>query len=105
MASFTSKVVSKRNPSKILHRITSYGKSIKQAMSCNRRAVGDFAKKRNIAMGFWDGGVFHPIRASKDYSASRAGEGRSKRAQKVRAKQLHKRTTRRARKARRSAIS
>jgi hypothetical protein len=78
MASFTSKIVSKKNPSKILHKITSFGKSIKQAMSRNRRAVGDFATKRNIAMGFYEGGIFHPIRASKDYSKANAGEGRAR---------------------------
>jgi hypothetical protein len=66
--------------------------------------VGDFAKKRNIAMGFWDGGIFHPIRASSDYSRSRAGEGRTKRAKKVKARQTVRKHGRKARR-RRTAIS
>lgn len=35
--------------------------------------------RRNVEMGYHAKGVFHPIRASYDYSASRAGEGRKKR--------------------------
>jgi len=31
-------------------------------------------KKKNVEMGVWDSSGFHPIRASRDYSASRAGE-------------------------------
>jgi hypothetical protein len=30
--------------------------------------------RRNVEMGFWDATGFHPIRASEDYSAGRAGE-------------------------------
>jgi hypothetical protein len=34
-------------------------------------------RMRNVAAGFVDeDGIFHPLRASFDYSASRAGEGR-----------------------------
>jgi len=35
-----------------------------------------FIKKhmKNIEQGFWEGGIFHPIRGSSDYSARRAGE-------------------------------
>lgn len=103
MASFTSKVVSRRNPSKILHRITSFGKSLKQAVARNRRAMGDIARKRNIEMGYWDGGIFHPIRASSDYSGARAGEkrARSKTARRTRARSY----SRKARHARHGAIS
>ena len=104
MASFTSKIVSKRNPSKILHRITSFGKSLKQAISRNRRVAGEIARRRNIAMGFWDGGVFHPIRASSDYSRGRAGEGRSKVAKKARKRQTVRKYHKKARR-RRTAIS
>lgn len=36
-------------------------------------------KRRNVAAGFYDeDGYFHPIRASYDYSRSRAGEGTRK---------------------------
>ena len=36
---------------------------------------GRFTIRRNIAQGFVDSsGVFHPIRASVDYNARRAGE-------------------------------
>lgn len=31
--------------------------------------------RKNVEMGFWDARGFHPIRASKDYSAGRASEG------------------------------
>lgn len=38
---------------------------------------------KNVAMGFYDSnGIFHPIRASDDYSRARAGEGRKKKAKK-----------------------
>ena len=33
---------------------------------------------KNVEMGFYRGGVFHPIRASKDYSRAQAGEGRAR---------------------------
>jgi len=32
-------------------------------------------RKRNVQMGFYAGGAFHPIRASEDYDEARAGEG------------------------------
>lgn len=32
------------------------------------------ARRRNVEEGFFAGGVFHPIRASRDYSSKRAGE-------------------------------
>jgi hypothetical protein len=36
-------------------------------------------RRRNVAAGFYDeDGYFHPIRASYDYSRSRAGEGRKR---------------------------
>ena len=36
-------------------------------------------RMKNVAAGFMDeDGIFHPIRASFDYSPSRAGEGRSR---------------------------
>lgn len=59
---------------------TFHGKSYKAANAAGRRYL------RNIAAGFYDeDGVFHPIRASYDYSPSRAGEKR-RRAPKRRAK-------------------
>jgi len=49
---------------------TFHGKSYKAANAAGRRYL------RNIAAGFYDAdGVFHPIRASFDYSSKRAGEG------------------------------
>jgi hypothetical protein len=42
-------------------------------------------RRRNVAAGFHDeDGVFHPIRASYDYSAKRAGESRSRKRRKRR---------------------
>jgi hypothetical protein len=34
-------------------------------------------RKKNVEMGFWDAKGFHPMRASRDYSGARAGEGRA----------------------------
>lgn len=53
-------------------------------------------KRRNVAMGFMNGGVFHPIRASDDYSRRRAGEsvrivGRPTKKRKTKAKTKTKR--------------
>lgn len=31
--------------------------------------------RRNVEMGFWQDGIFHPIRASADYVRAAAGEG------------------------------
>ena len=31
-------------------------------------------KVKNVAMGFWRNGIFHPVRASHDYDPERAGE-------------------------------
>lgn len=46
--------------------------ALKKALKANRR-------KRNVAAGYVDqGGVFHPIRASFDYSAKKAGEAKKK---------------------------
>lgn len=33
-------------------------------------------RRRNVEMGFYSGGVFHPIRASSDYSRTRGGDWR-----------------------------
>lgn len=45
--------------------------------------VGKKKSRKNIFAGFYDeDGIFHPIRASADYSASRAGEGGRKRKRK-----------------------
>ena len=69
------------NPKKTLGTITFRGRSKKELLR-NARA---FSKRHNIEMGFFGPGGFHPIRASKDYSGARAGEGRSHTAKKVRA--------------------
>lgn len=45
------------------------GRAVNRGRRTNRR-------RRNIAAGFWDDSGFHPIRASYDYSPSRAGETR-----------------------------
>jgi hypothetical protein len=45
------------------------GKSYKAALAAGKRYL------RNVAAGFYDDTGFHPIRASFDYSAKRAGEG------------------------------
>ena len=51
-----------------------FGRSHKAANATGRRYL------RNIAAGFYDDeGIFHPLRASYDYSAKRAGEGGRKR--------------------------
>ena len=51
--------------------------ALKKALKSNRR-------RRNVAAGFVDEeGVFHPIRASYDYSAKRAGEAKKPRKTKV----------------------
>lgn len=50
------------------------GKSYKKALAAGRRYL------KNIAAGFYDeDGIFHPIRASYDYSPGRAGEARRRR--------------------------
>ena len=47
---------------------------------------------KNVQEGFIDGqGAFHPIRASSDYSAKRAGESHKKKATKRRTKTTTKR--------------
>jgi len=35
-------------------------------------------RRHNVEMGFTDATGFHPIRASKDYSMARSGEGRAR---------------------------
>ncbi len=58
--------------------------SRKNAISKARKFFRQF---KNVAAGFYDDlGVFHPIRASYDYDAKRAGEGSSRRSKKSRKK-------------------
>jgi hypothetical protein len=58
------------------------GKTRKGALSAARKYI---ATHRNIFAGFRDeDGIFHPIRASKDYSPSRAGEKRKKKSRRRR---------------------
>jgi hypothetical protein len=59
------------------------------------------ARKKNLEAGFWSGGVFHPIRSSRDYDPDRAGDttgksrqSRSKAAKATRAKARSTSTTR-----------
>ncbi len=99
MYSATVKRASKKNPKQLKSMHTFFGKTAQAVKSAAKAFV-----KKNIAEGFWDGGIFHPIRASSDYSRGRAGEGRSKTAKKVRARQMVRRHGRKARR-RRTAIS
>lgn len=47
------------------------------------RSVSKHKPRKNIFAGFYDeDGIFHPIRASADYSASRAGETRKRKRKK-----------------------
>ena len=84
---------------------TSFGKSRKSATSRGRRIL------KNIAAGFYEGGVFHPIRDSADYDPSRLSAPRARRTEKRRATRKKKsqaagrRASTRARKARRGSIS
>jgi hypothetical protein len=57
------------------HLITFHGvgKSKKAAKAHVRRIANAYLRK-NIVAGFYDATGFHPIRASADYSAGRAGE-------------------------------
>jgi hypothetical protein len=59
---------------------------IRQMMKAKNR------KRKNVEMGYWAGGVFHPVRASRDYDPGRAGEGR--RGGKARAKRAHRKARR-----------
>lgn len=54
------------------------GRSMKQAVANAKRTIKRHLK--NIEQGFYRRGVFHPIRASSDYSPGRAGETRKKKA-------------------------
>ena len=76
-------------------KIITRGKSAKAARAKANRFRRNHLK--NVAMGFTDASGFHPIRASHDYSSSRAGEGRSKGASKVRARRTMKKHLRKAR--------
>jgi hypothetical protein len=45
--------------------------------------MGTRRRMKNVAQGFYDNyGVFHPIRASKDYDESRVGGKRRKKSKK-----------------------
>jgi hypothetical protein len=54
------------------------GKTAKKAKANGRRFVKKYMK--NIEAGFYEGGIFHPIKTSSDYSGRRAGESGSARA-------------------------
>lgn len=69
MQKATFKLFKGKNPAKPIGRAVFFGQSQKKALANGRRYL------RNVAAGFYDDeGVFHPIRASYDYSAKRAGE-------------------------------
>lgn len=59
-----------------------HGRTKKAAKANGKRFVKKYMK--NIEQGFYEGGIFHPIRGSSDYSAARAGEGRSRSAKRTR---------------------
>lgn len=66
MAKATFKLFRRGNP---IGSATFFGRSRKAAHAAGRALLN------NIAAGFYDEeGIFHPIRASFDYSARRAGE-------------------------------
>lgn len=56
-------------------RVNSAGK-VQILMSGAKLTKPNPRKKRNesVAMGFWRGGVFHPIRSSDDYDPEAVGE-------------------------------
>ena len=64
-------------------RVRVYGKTKRSAKANASRFISRHI--RNIAEGWYTGGVFHPIRASEDYKPSRAGEGRTAKAKHIRA--------------------
>jgi hypothetical protein len=75
-------------------RISKSGKvDIKVPASTAKKLMNPKGKRRNVAAGFYDeDGYFHPIRASFDYSGSRAGDKpKKKAAKKKRAKAKRKR--------------
>ncbi len=59
-----------------------------------KRNATRFVKRhmKNIEQGFFEGGIFHPIRGSRDYDLPRAGEGRSRRAGRAKAKRYTKKS-------------
>jgi hypothetical protein len=65
----------RKKPAKKASRVTR--SAAKKTTARQRSAAKTAAKRRrrNIAMGAYGDGVFHPIRASWDYDPSRAGEG------------------------------
>ena len=63
-------------------KVNIYGKTKKAAKANATRFVKRHMK--NVEQGFYEGGIFHPIRGSSDYSAGRAGEGRSSSAKRTR---------------------
>jgi hypothetical protein len=64
------------NPStKPLGILTVLGRSKKKAVAKGKRLL---RRLTNVSEGFYDSTGFHPIRASKDYSKARAGEGRAR---------------------------
>lgn len=62
----------------------SFTGSKRHAEASMRKLLKRLKRRSNVEQGFYDRkGRFHPIRASSDYSGSRAGEGR-KRSKKAR---------------------
>jgi len=74
--------------------------ALKKALKQNRH------RRRNVAAGYMDEeGIFHPIRASFDYSKKRAGEAKRKSSARARTKPNRSRTRRKAgNKKRRTAL-
>jgi hypothetical protein len=62
-------------------KFTIWGNSRKKAIAAAQKFAREHGmavstgKRKNIEMGFWAGGSFHPIRASKDYHESRVSGG------------------------------
>lgn len=89
MRAISVKRVSRHNPKKVLSRHTFFGRTTKAAKSAARSF---FKRVRNVE-GFQDSTGFHPIRGSKGYSEARVSRAYARG------------KARRARKARKSAIS
>ena len=69
-----SAIPKKWTPAKV--RVNAAGKVQISIPAPKRNPARRTAKNESVAMGFWRGGVFHPIRASDDYDPEAVGETR-----------------------------
>jgi hypothetical protein len=76
MRTIRRRIAAASNPQKTIGTITFRGRSKKEA----KQNMVNYLRRTNVMAGFYDeDGQFHPIRAAKDYSRSRAGEGSGQR--------------------------